>query len=196
MTLKCSAGRKPIEAKSACRLCVRPAEVIMNMPAAFRIAMKRNVPAIIMSLVVLFQPGQGIAQQSRKSTLTAEQIGTLELDGISGWLRARFSAQELESLSPGDLTMESHFCGCTDVPKKHFPSAFVVLSTPKGDLLARPDGHEAVVHFTALAVRRDLLYCDPEAEASCYGSFAHPCEFTDFRYGPQLARFFPTCKTE
>ena len=107
-----------------------------------------------------------------------------------------FLASELDALAPGELALESHFCGCADVPLKHYPYVVFVLRSPKGDLLARPEGHEAVVHFVALAVRQEYQYCDPQMEASCYGTFMHPCDFTDFRYGPQLAQFFPTCKVK
>jgi hypothetical protein len=152
--------------------------------------------ALVLAVFGLSWSGTGNAQEMRKSPLTTEQIKALELDGMSGWLRARFSRSELDALGPGELALESHFCGCTDVPTKHYPYVFFVLRSPKGDLLARPDGHEAMVRFAALAVRHENQYCDPQSEASCYGMFAHPCDFTDFRFGPQLAQFFPTCKVE
>jgi hypothetical protein len=72
----------------------------------------------------------------------------------------------------------------------------VLLRTPKGDLVTRPEPRESAVSFTALAVRYGTQYCDVEAEESCYGSFADICEFTDFRYGPYLAEYFPTCKSD
>lgn len=58
----------------------------------------------------------------------------------------------------------------------------------------------AVMHarrqdFTALAVKYGTRYCAVD-KPDCYGSFAQPCDFTDFRYGPTLAQFFPTCKTD
>jgi hypothetical protein len=156
----------------------------------------RNTLAGVLIVLALAQAEPSLAQDSRGSRLETSQIRTIELDGISGWLRGRFSRTELDALGPGDLAMESHFCGCSDAPLKHFPYAVVVLRTPRGDLVARPEGHEGVFHFAALAVRHDDLYCDVESDANCYGAFAHPCEFTDFRYGSQLAEFFPTCKTD
>jgi hypothetical protein len=129
----------------------------------------------------------------RQSTLEADKI---ELEGISGWLRARFSPSELEAFQAGDLSVEPHFCGCYDKPKRHFPYRMVVIKTPKGDLVARPENREVSVSFTALAVRRGNQYCDVDAESSCFGSFSEPCDFSDFRYGPQLSIFFPTCKLE
>ena len=150
--------------------------------------------AFVVSALVLSE--RSVAQESRTSALNANQIKALELDGMSVWLREKFSRLELDALRPDQLALESHFCGCTDVPRKHFPYAVVVLRTPKGDLVARPEGHEAAVRFAALAVRNDDVYCDPRSESSCYGAFAHPCDFTDFRYGRQLAEFFPTCKND
>ncbi|MFN0039239.1 MAG: hypothetical protein ACKVP2_07000 [Burkholderiales bacterium] len=156
----------------------------------------RKVSAGVVAVLALAGMGQGFAQESRKSTLKAEQIRMLELEGMSGWLREKFSSIELDELRSEDLALESHFCGCADAPRKHFPYVVVVLRTPKGDLIARPEGHEAMVQFAPLAVRNDDVYCDPKSDANCYGTFAHPCDFTDFRYGHQLAEFFPTCKND
>jgi hypothetical protein len=49
--------------------------------------------------------------------------------------------------------------------------------------------------FVRLAVRRGDLYCGPESNAECFGRFTDVCDFTDYRYGPQLAPYFPTCKS-
>ena len=166
----------------------------MGIIAAVEIAIKRNALTFAFTVLALVQPGQCFTQESAKSTLNAEQ--SKALDGISNWLLARFSQSELEALRPGELWLESHFCGCNDVPTKHFPYAVVLLATPKGDLVARPERHEIVVRFTALAVRYGDRYCDLESEANCYGSFPHPCDFTDFRYGRLLIDFFPTCKAD
>lgn len=69
----------------------------------------------------------------------------IEMHGISEWLTARFSPSELEALQVGDLTVEPHFCGCYDKPKRHFPYRMVVIKTPKGDLVARPENREVSV---------------------------------------------------
>lgn len=125
-----------------------------------------------------------------------EGTKTIDLEGISLWLRAQFSEAELERLHPGDFKLESHYCSCSDKPKKHFPYPVVLLRTPKGDLVTRPEPREVSVGFTALAVRYGNRYCDVESAEDCYGSFSDPCDFTDFRYGPFLAEFFPTCKSD
>ena len=134
-----------------------------------------------------------LAVTPRQSSLEADKI---EIEGISEWLRARFSPSELEAFQVGDLTIEPHLCGCYDKPKSHFPYRMVVIKTPKGDLVARPENREVSVSFTALAVRRGNTYCDVDAETSCFGSFSDACDFSDFRYGPYLSIFFPTCKLE
>jgi hypothetical protein len=71
---------------------------------------------------------------------------------------------------------------------------FLIFSTPKGDLIGRPDrkGFDTVI--TRLAVRHGERYCDVDAEDQCYGSFPSPCKFSDARFGAQLAPYFPTCK--
>jgi hypothetical protein len=168
----------------------------MDVISVVELTIKRSALNFAFTVLVLVQPGQCLAQESSKSPLNAEQSRALELEGISTWLRDRFSQGELETLRPGELWLESHFCGCNDVPTKHFPYAVVLLGTPKGDLIARPERHEIAVRFTALAVRYGDRYCDLESETSCYGSFPHPCDFTDFRYGPLLIEFFPTCKAD
>ena len=88
------------------------------------------------------------------------------------------------------------YCGCTDTPRKHFPYSVVVFKTGAGDLVARPERHELAVTFTVLAIRYGDRYCSVDLEEPCYGSFSHPCEFTDFRYGTFLEQFFPTCKSD
>jgi len=92
--------------------------------------------------------------------------------------------------------VEPHFCGCYDKPNKHFPYSIVLLKTSKGDLVARPDRLEALVTYMPLAVRHGNQYCELGSETQCYGSFPDPCDFIDFRYGPHLEPFFPTCKAE
>ena len=103
---------------------------------------------------------------------------------------------EAKAQDAAGVTVENYYCGCDDVPRKHFPYAFAVLKTTKGDLLVRPEGTEGVIKFTTLAIRNGDVYCDFDPEGRCYGSFSHPCDFTDFRYGRYLAPYFPTCKGE
>jgi len=88
------------------------------------------------------------------------------------------------------------YCGCDDQPNKHFPYSVAVFKSANGDLVTRPERGELAVTFTALAVRFGDRYCDIDSEQPCYGSFSHPCEFTDFRYGAYLEQFFPTCKSD
>ncbi len=115
---------------------------------------------------------------------------------MSVWLHTRFSETELEGVQAGDMKVESYYCGCYDEPHKHYPYSIVLLKTSRGDLVARPEGTDGVLTFTPLAIRYGNRYCELGSETDCYGSFSHPCEFTDFRYGPFLAQFFPTCKSE
>jgi hypothetical protein len=120
-----------------------------------------------------------------------------QFEELSRWLKSRFSETELARLQPDDLKLESHNCNCYDEPNKHFPYSIVLLRTPKGDLVTRPERREgSPPGFTALAVRYENRYCEVDAEQSCYGSFADICEFTDARYGAHLAPFFPTCKSD
>jgi len=151
---------------------------------------------IVAVLALLAESGSCLANHATTQTDETAQNGAINLDGLSVWLHARFSESELDGLQPGDLEVESYFCSCYDKPNKHFPYAIALLKTSKGDLVTRPESLEGSVTFTPLAVRRGNQYCEVESEEQCYGSFTDPCEFTDFRYGPYLAAFFPTCKTE
>jgi len=121
---------------------------------------------------------------------------TIDIQEVSHWLKRRFSAAELEMLTPQDSRVELYSCSCYDIPDSHFPYRIVLFITPKGDLVGRPDGAESAVRITPLAVRNGNLYCESASEDRCYGTFAHPCDFTDFRYGPYLQSFFPLCKMD
>jgi hypothetical protein len=124
-----------------------------------------------------------------------EQQAVSNFDSVLGWINGRFTSAEIEKMSPEDFRIEPHACSCADKPDPHFPYLVVLFTTPKGDLVARPDGHENMTKFTPLAVRRGEHYCMVDSEEQCYGSFANVCEFTDFRYGSMLEQVFPTCKT-
>ena len=124
-----------------------------------------------------------------------EQRPVSNFDSVLGWINGRFTSAEIEKMSPEDFRIEPHACSCADKPDPHFPYLVVLFTTPKGDLVARPDGQENMTKFTPLAVRRGEHYCMVDAEEQCYGSFANVCEFTDFRYGSMLEQVFPTCKT-
>ena len=84
-------------------------------------------------------------------------------------------------------------CGCYDQPSKHYPYSIVVFKAAERELVTRPERREGALTFSPLAVRYGTRYCAVESEQDCYGSFPHPCDFTDFRYGPTLAEYFPTC---
>ena len=92
--------------------------------------------------------------------------------------------------------VEAHDCSCADKPEPHFPYRIVLFITPKGDLVARPEAHEKMAKITLLAVRNGEQHCNLDSEEQCYGLFANVCEFTDFRYGPTLEPYFPTCMHE
>ena len=143
----------------------------------------------------LLLAGAACARDPFPSPGEEQQARAVNIEGVSRWLLGRFSEAELDALRPEDLRVESHHCSCEDTPHPHYPYTVVLFLTPRGTLVARPEGREGAVLITPLAVRHDTRYCELESEGSCYGSFAHPCEFTDFRYGQTLAQFFPSCKS-
>ena len=148
------------------------------------------------SLALLAWTGEVLPDNRARVPNNQEEGVTVDPSGLRTWLATRFSKAELQALQPGAVSMESHYCGCSDTPTKHFPYAMVLLKTPKGDLVARPDRRGVSVIFTALAVKHGDRYCKVESEDDCYGSFPEPCDFTDFRYGPHLSEYFPTCKLD
>jgi hypothetical protein len=102
----------------------------------------------------------------------------------------------LEKFHPGAKRAQWVECGCYDKPVKHFPYAMVVFELAEHDLIVRPERDEAGFRFVPLARRYGERYCKLESEQDCYGSFGNPCDFTDYRFGPTLIDFFPTCKTD
>ena len=123
------------------------------------------------------------------------QTGSFYMEGVSVWFKRKFSEAELRTYRADEFRIESHMCGCYDKPVPHYPYLLVFFSTPKGDLVGRPDRRGLDTIITRLAVRHGERYCDVESEDECYGSFSHPCDFSDFRYGRMLADYFPTCKS-
>ena len=111
-------------------------------------------------------------------------------------LQAALPQADIDALRPDDLNAQWYDCGCYDQPVKHFPYSIVVFKNEAGDLVTRPERHEGALTFSPLAQRHGNRYCTLESKEECYGSFPHPCDFTDFRYGPYLAEFFPTCKSD
>ena len=153
------------------------------------------LPILFGPLVLAFVAGEVWArEQAVALEQVREPVPANSLEAISRWINDRFSASEIKELSPDDFRVESHACSCSDKPDPHFPYLVVLFTTPRGDLVVRPEGGENMAKFTPLAVRTGDQYCKVESEEHCYGSFANVCEFTDFRYGPLLQPFFPTCK--
>jgi hypothetical protein len=149
------------------------------------------LPAAVASL--MFTPFDAHASD-RVRMLEQEPAHVSSLEGVSEWMMERFSESEIAALSAEDLGVESHLCSCADKPEPHYPYRIVLFTTPRGDLVARAEAHEQSPRITPLAVRNGEQYCTLESEEPCYGSFATVCEFTDFRFGPLLAPYFPTCK--
>ena len=154
-----------------------------------------SVPLLFGVLLLAFMPAHVQADQKLAALgPQLESVAANTLEGVSRWIGSRFSDSEIADLAPEDFRVEQHACNCSDKPDSHFPYLVVLFTTPKGDLVARAEGQENMARITPLAVRNGERYCRVDAEEECYGSFSSVCEFTDFRYGPYLAPFFPDCK--
>ena len=152
----------------------------------------RDLVVLLISSLVLLPMGGARA----RDLTTTEKTQAIDMKEIWVWLQGRFSGGESETFRPEDLGVEPHFCGCYDKPHPHFPYSVVLFVTPKGALVGRAEGREGEMSITPLAIRYGNRYCEVESDERCYGSFDHPCDFTDFRYGPSLAEYFPTCKSD
>jgi hypothetical protein len=115
-----------------------------------------------------------------------------DFQALSKWFAERFPGEK--PLQAGELRTKSHECGCSDTPTPHFPYRIVLIGTPKGDLVARPEGSEGAAGIVPIAMRFGERYCTLDSTDRCYGSFSHPCDFTDFRFGSTLEPYFPSCK--
>lgn len=121
------------------------------------------------------------------------RFGSFNMVGVSGWIKNRFSETELKTYRPEDFDIEQQLCSCYDRPVPHYPYVMMLFSTPKGDLVGRPERRGFDTVIIPLAVRFGERYCNVDAEDQCYGSFADACDFSDFRYGDKLAPYFPDC---
>ncbi|MGD2140069.1 MAG: hypothetical protein PVH25_06730 [Burkholderiales bacterium] len=154
--------------------------------------LRRLVKRLLEALVALFALCALAAHaQTGESGSIDKAFG---LQGVSEWMASKFSESEMKTYRPEDFRVDSQLCNCSDQPVPHFPYVLVFFSTPKGDLVGRPERRGFDTIITPLAVRHGNRYCELDAEDECFGAFEHPCDFSDFRYGQQLAPYFPYCK--
>ncbi len=158
--------------------------------------MPANIRQIALFLTYASFPLLSLTGEARASDPAMPHTRTFDVQGVSLWFKSRFSEAELAALGPEDSRVEAHSCSCYDNPRPHFPYRIVLFITPKGDLVGRAESQESAVNITPLAVRKGNRYCEVESEEQCYGAFEHPCDFTDFRFGPYLQEFFPSCKAD
>ena len=114
--------------------------------------------AASLSLFSLFVNAQ--AGESESSWQDPARVGSFDIEGVSVWFKDRFSEAELKTYKPEDFRVESHMCGCYDKPVPHYPYSLMFFSTPKGDLVGRPDRRGFDTIITRLAVRHGERYCD------------------------------------
>jgi hypothetical protein len=148
----------------------------------------------LLAVALVAVAGTVTAQDGQSPGEDRTRLGAFQLEGVVAWFRKRFSDEELKRYLPEDFSIEHHLCNCNDLPEPHYPYVMTFFSTPKGDLVGRPERRGFDTVIVPLAVRHGERYCELEAEDQCYGSFADPCDFSDHRFGEQLAPYFPTCK--
>src|SRR5512134_1684432 len=150
---------------------------------------KAGVSAVVLAVLTCAAVEHERQQQTPPRT-------SINFDSMAQWLRGMYTEAEFRALAPDQIALQSQQCSCYDEPTRHYPYLVVVLATPRGDLILRPDQRELHVSFVQLALRQGDLYCGVEPGSGCFGRFADVCDFTDHRFGAQLAPYFPTCKSE
>ncbi len=103
-----------------------------------------------LSLFSLFVNAQ--AGESESTWQDPGRVRSFDIEGVSVWFKDKFSEAELKTYKPEDFRVESHMCGCYDKPVPHYPYSLMFFSTPKGDLVGRPDRHGFDTIITRLAV--------------------------------------------
>lgn len=147
------------------------------------------------ALLVLFSVTANAQTEQRKEPHRYTfRFGSFDMAGVSTWIEERFSEAELESYRPEDFDIEQALCSCYDRPVPHYPYVMMLFSTPKGDLVGRPERRGFDTVIIPLAVRFGERYCELDAEDQCYGAFSDPCDFSDFRFGEKLEPYFPGCR--
>jgi hypothetical protein len=150
---------------------------------------------LVLAMTVLFAATSAQAGGGKRCR-DFSRLASFSMYGVSEWIANRFTDAELKTYGLGDFSIEQCLCNCADQPAPHYPYVLMLFRTPKGDLVGRPGPRGVETVITPLAVRHGERYCEVGDEEQCFGSFADPCEFTDFRYGDELAKYFPYCKPE
>lgn len=151
---------------------------------------------LVISIAISFAANGVLAAEDKQNCRDFSGIASFDMHGVSEWFTSKFTEAELKTYGPGDFSVEQCLCNCADEPRPHYPYVLMFFRTPKGDLVGRPGQRGVERVITPVAVRFGERYCEFGAEEQCYGSFASPCEFTDFRFGKELAKYFPYCKRE
>lgn len=169
-------------------------ELLMGMKSS--LFNRASMAVLIASIAISFTVTDAQADDAPKNRRDFSMFGSFEMEGVSEWFKNRFTEAELQQYRPDDFAIEQYLCNCYDQPVPHFPYVLMFFYTPKGDLVGRPERRGFDMVIIPLAVRHGERYCKVDAEDECYGSFTDPCEFTDFRFGSELAKYFPYCKPE
>ena len=155
----------------------------------------RAAQTLLVASLLFFSVAAGAQAGERENARRQSRpVASFDMEGVSVWFKSKFSEAELQTYRPEDFRIESRLCNCSDRPDPHYPYIFVIFSTPKGDLVGRPERRGFDTIITKLAVRHGEQYCNVDAEDQCYGSFPNPCDFSDSHFESQLAPYFPTCK--
>lgn len=157
----------------------------------------RNVMGMLFALVsLLVGPANAGDRQSDAPTENRADVGDFHVEGVAEWFDQKFRDVDLAAYRREEFRIAYQLCNCSDQPLPHYPYVMVFFITPKGDLVGRPERRGLETVIIPLAERHGERYCELHSDENCYGTFAHACEFSDHRFGAQLAPYFPYCKPE
>src|SRR5512143_3915963 len=101
--------------------------------------MRRISIALLVSGLLIAGASQGQDLAPRAQRPPARSVDT---ESMAVWLKGLYTEEEFRALSPNQVSMTPQQCGCYDKPVKHYPYAVVILATPKGELILRPEQRE------------------------------------------------------
>lgn len=114
---------------------------------------------------------------------------------VVAWLKKEMSDKDIATLERNDLRVSGDICSCSD-SRPHYPYAIVKISTEKSSFLARIEGNETGFRLRPIAIQKGKKYFLSDSDDVYFGEYESTCDFTDARFGPSLAQFFPDCKAD
>ena len=135
------------------------------------------------------------ASTSAAETDNSYPAELLKYPEVIAWLRKDMSDTDIAALKMHDLHISGDVCSCSDATP-HYPYAVLRISSKTSSLIARIEGNEVGFRIRPIAIQKGKHYFLHGADEKSFGEYDSTCDFTDARFGPTLAPFFPDCKDD